>query len=572
MKHKLLDINDLFIKLPVGADREYAVQKVDLELAQGETLCVVGESGSGKSLTARAVMGLLPAPHVQVSNGEINFNGEDVTKASYDRLRDIRGSEISMIFQEPMTALNPVMSIGAQIDEIFRYHVDMPSAERSRKAIALLEDVNLPDPAHIMNAYPHELSGGQRQRAMIAMALALQPKILIADEPTTALDVTTQAQILKLIRDMQKANDTGVLFITHDFGVVADIADRVAVMQHGLVVESGSVKQVLNNPTHPYTQALIDAVPSLSPRKARTRSKAQVLSANDVCKTFGGGRGLFGFGAATREVKAVKNVTLDLHKGETLGIVGESGSGKSTLARCIIRLMDTDSGEISIEGTQINKLNRPEMRTWRNKIQMVFQDPFASLNPRIKVGDIIAQGPVTQGTSKKDADERARELISIVGLDERAFDRYPHEFSGGQRQRIGIARSLALKPEILIADEPVSALDVSIQAQILDLLEEIRDQMNLSMIFITHDLRVAAQVCDRLAVMRYGEVVETGATADIFANPQHGYTRDLLAAVPGKDWKSSAKPKKSAAKKAAPKKKASAKKATPKKKVTAKHS
>lgn len=572
MKHKLLDINDLFIKLPVGADREYAVQKVDLELAQGETLCVVGESGSGKSLTARAVMGLLPAPHVQVSNGEINFNGEDVTKASYDRLRDIRGSEISMIFQEPMTALNPVMSIGAQIDEIFRYHVDMPSAERSRKAIALLEDVNLPDPAHIMNAYPHELSGGQRQRAMIAMALALQPKILIADEPTTALDVTTQAQILKLIRDMQKANDTGVLFITHDFGVVADIADRVAVMQHGLVVESGSVKQVLNNPTHPYTQALIDAVPSLSPRKARTRSKAQVLSANDVCKTFGGGRGLFGFGAATREVKAVKNVTLDLHKGETLGIVGESGSGKSTLARCIIRLMDTDSGEISIEGTQINKLSRAEMRTWRNKIQMVFQDPFASLNPRIKVGDIIAQGPVTQGTSKKDADERARELISIVGLDERAFDRYPHEFSGGQRQRIGIARSLALKPEILIADEPVSALDVSIQAQILDLLEEIRDQMNLSMIFITHDLRVAAQVCDRLAVMRYGEVVETGATADIFANPQHGYTRDLLAAVPGKDWKSSAKPKKSAAKKAAPKKKASAKKATPKKKVTAKHS
>lgn len=572
MKHKLLDINDLFIKLPVGADREYAVQKVDLELAQGETLCVVGESGSGKSLTARAVMGLLPAPHVQVSNGEINFNGEDVTKASYDRLRDIRGSEISMIFQEPMTALNPVMSIGAQIDEIFRYHVDMPSAERSRKAIALLEDVNLPDPAHIMNAYPHELSGGQRQRAMIAMALALQPKILIADEPTTALDVTTQAQILKLIRDMQKANDTGVLFITHDFGVVADIADRVAVMQHGLVVESGSVKQVLNNPTHPYTQALIDAVPSLSPRKARTRSKAQVLSANDVCKTFGGGRGLFGFGAATREVKAVKNVTLDLHKGETLGIVGESGSGKSTLARCIIRLMDTDSGEISIEGTQINKLSRAEMRIWRNKIQMVFQDPFASLNPRIKVGDIIAQGPVTQGTSKKDADERARELISIVGLDERAFDRYPHEFSGGQRQRIGIARSLALKPEILIADEPVSALDVSIQAQILDLLEEIRDQMNLSMIFITHDLRVAAQVCDRLAVMRYGEVVETGATADIFANPQHGYTRDLLAAVPGKDWKSSAKPKKSAAKKAAPKKKASAKKATPKKKVTAKHS
>ena len=576
MKNKLLDINDLFIQLPTGADRKYAVQKVDLELAQGETLCVVGESGSGKSLTARAVMGLLPAPHVQVSSGQINFNGEDVTKASYDRLRDIRGSEISMIFQEPMTALNPVMSIGAQIDEIFRYHVDMPSVERSQKAIALLEDVNLPDPAHIMNAYPHELSGGQRQRAMIAMALALQPKILIADEPTTALDVTTQAQILKLIRDMQKANDTGVLFITHDFGVVADIADRVAVMQHGLIVESGSVDKVLNHPTHPYTQALINAVPSLSPRKARSRSESIVLTAKDVCKTFGGGRGLFGFGAASREVKAVKNVTLDLHKGETLGIVGESGSGKSTLARCIIRLMDTDSGIINIDGVPINKLSRAEMRTWRNKIQMVFQDPFASLNPRIKVGDIIAQGPVTQGKSKSDADKRARELISIVGLDERAFDRYPHEFSGGQRQRIGIARSLALKPEILIADEPVSALDVSIQAQILDLLEEIRDQMNLSMIFITHDLRVAAQVCDRLAVMRYGEVVETGATADIFANPQHAYTRDLLAAVPGKDWKGSTEPKKVAAKKKSSPKKAAPKKTAakkaPKKKAAAKRS
>jgi peptide/nickel transport system ATP-binding protein len=536
LKQKLLEIDELFIKLPAGADRQYAVQNVCLDLVQGETLCVVGESGSGKSLTARAVMGLLPAPHVRVEKGEIRFNSEDITKANYDRLRQLRGSEISMIFQEPMTALNPVMSIGDQIDEVFRYHVSMAGAERVKKAIGLLEDVNLPNPEQIMNAYPHELSGGQRQRAMIAMALALKPKILIADEPTTALDVTTQAQILKLIRDMQFANDTGVLFITHDFGVVADIADRVAVMQNGLVVESGTAQQILNNPVHPYTQALIGAVPSLKPRKARARSKTTVLATKGVCKTFGGGRGLFGFGATSREVKAVKDVTLDLRQGETLGIVGESGSGKSTLARCIIRLMDTDAGEVTIDGFQINKLSRAAMRPWRTKIQMVFQDPFASLNPRIKVGDIIAQGPVTQGVSKIDADTRARELISIVGLDERAFDRYPHEFSGGQRQRIGIARSLALKPEILIADEPVSALDVSIQAQILDLLEEIRDKMNLSMIFITHDLRVAAQVCDRLAVMRYGEVVEAGATLDIFANPKHDYTRDLLAAVPGKEW------------------------------------
>jgi peptide/nickel transport system ATP-binding protein len=542
LSSKLLDITDLAIQLPEGADRQFAVKDVNLELARGETLCVVGESGSGKSLTGRAIMGLLPAPHVRVAKGSIDFDGEDVTKVSYDRLRQIRGSEISMIFQEPMTALNPVMSIGDQIDEIFRFHVDMPGTERAKKAIKLLEDVNLPDPAQIMKAYPHELSGGQRQRAMIAMALALEPKIIIADEPTTALDVTTQAQILKLIRDMQLAKDTGVLFVTHDFGVVADIADRVAVMQEGFVVESGTVKQVLNHPTHPYTQALIAAVPRLKPRESRVRSETQVLAAKDICKTFGGGRGLFGFGKPDRIVKAVQNVTLDLHSGETLGIVGESGSGKSTLARCIIRLIDTDSGEIIIDGTNINSLNRADMRPWRTKIQMVFQDPFASLNPRIKVGDIIAQGPVTQGVSKEDADARARELIAIVGLDERAFERYPHEFSGGQRQRIGIARSLALKPEILIADEPVSALDVSIQAQILELLDEIRGQMNLSMIFITHDLRVAAQVCDRLAVMRYGEIVETGPTADVFADPQHAYTRELLAAVPGQGWEQDIEP------------------------------
>jgi peptide/nickel transport system ATP-binding protein len=536
LSDKLLDITGLTIQLPAGAERQFAVENVNLELAHGETLCVVGESGSGKSLTGRAIMGLLPAPRVQVTKGGILFNGEDVTKVSSNRLRQIRGSEISMIFQEPMTALNPVMSIGAQIDEVFRFHVDMRSNERMQGAIKLLEDVNLPNPAQIMNSYPHELSGGQRQRAMIAMALALQPQILIADEPTTALDVTTQAQILKLIRDMQASKNTGVLFITHDFGVVADIADRVAVMQNGFVVETGSVKQVLNKPSHPYTQALIAAVPKLQPRKSQVVSQSPVLEVKDVCKTFGGGRGLFGFGKPAREVQAVRNVTLDLHRGETLGIVGESGSGKSTLARCIIRLMDTDSGEILINGSAINNLSRADMRPWRSKIQMVFQDPFASLNPRIKVGEIIAQGPMTQGAEKEDAYARARELLAIVGLDERAFGRYPHEFSGGQRQRIGIARSLALKPEILIADEPVSALDVSIQAQILELLDEIRSQMNLSMVFITHDLRVASQVCDRLAVMRYGEVVEIGPTAEMFADPQHSYTRELLAAVPGQDW------------------------------------
>ena len=536
MTDKLLTISNLDIALPEGSERRLAVENLSIDLSPGETLCSVGESGSGKSLTARALMGLLPAPHVRATKGKILFCGEDLTQASEPRMRQIRGSEISMIFQEPMTALNPVMTIGGQIDEVFRFHADMPPRERRKRAIQLLEDVHLPNPKQIVAAYPHELSGGQRQRAMIAMALALEPKILIADEPTTALDVTTQAQILKLINEMQDVHKSGVLFITHDFGVVADIADRVDVMQYGKVVETGTVDKVLNAPEHSYTQALIASVPSLIPRAPRPRSEHIVLSGKDVQKSFGGGKSLFGFGKPNRHVRAVKDVTLDLRRGETLGVVGESGSGKSTLARCIIRLMDSDSGSILLDDVDITSLGRSEMRPFRKRIQMVFQDPFASLNPRIKVGQIISQGPMIQGEARESAEARARELLEIVGLDERAFNRYPHEFSGGQRQRIGIARALALDPEILVADEPVSALDVSIQAQILELLDEIREKMNLSMMFITHDLRVAAQVCDRLAVMRYGEIVETGATGDIFNNPQHSYTQELLAAVPGQNW------------------------------------
>lgn len=550
MKKQLLSINDLSIILPDGSDRRHAVEHIDLKLHAGETVCVVGESGSGKSLTARAVMGLLPAPHVRVGSGEIIFGDEDITKVSYERLRELRGSEISMIFQEPMTALNPVMTIGDQIDEIFRFHVSMPAKERAERALSLLVDVNLPDPENIINAYPHELSGGQRQRSMIAMALALGPQILIADEPTTALDVTTQAQILELMKDMQKRLDTGVLFITHDFGVVADIADRVVVMQDGKIVETGTAKQVLNSPKHPYTKSLIAAIPRLKPRKARARADQIVLRAEDVCKSFGGSRSLFGFGKPGRAVKAVDNVGIELRKGETLGVVGESGSGKSTLARCIIRLIESDAGKIKLDDVDITKLDRNEMRPFRKRMQMVFQDPFASLNPRIRVGDIISQGPLLQGVSKEDAHARARSLIDIVGLDHRSFDRFPHEFSGGQRQRIGIARALSLDPDVLIADEPVSALDVSIQAQILDLLDKIRKQMNLSMVFITHDLRVAAQVCDYVAVMQYGKVVETGPTAELFSNPKHPYTQALLAAVPGKNWHFSEIKKPPAARKA----------------------
>ena len=530
----MLEIENLHVRLPAGAERDYAVEQVSYALAPNEILCVVGESGSGKSLTARAVMGLLPEPHVLYEKGAIRFGGEDLTKVSPARMRAVRGGEISMIFQEPMTALNPVMRVGRQIDEVIRFHAKLPRNRRRARALELIEDVQLPDPERMLRAYPHELSGGQRQRAMIAMALAMEPKVLIADEPTTALDVTTQAQILSLIAALQEKHDTGVLFITHDFGVVADIADRVAVMQHGRIVEVDTAERVLNAPSHPYTRALIGAVPSLVPRAVQHVAEGRLLEVRGLSKTYGGGRTLFGKGS--EGVRAVDDVNVVLNAGETLGIVGESGSGKSTLARCIVRLIDTDGGEIRYRGDDIASLGRAAMRPYRAKIQMVFQDPFASLNPRSRVGRIVADGPIILGESRPAAESRAREMLELVGLDARAFDRFPHEFSGGQRQRIGLARALALRPEVLVADEPVSALDVSVQAQVLELLARIRDELELSMVFITHDLRVAAQVCDRIAVMRLGRIVEQGPTGALFAAASHEYTRELLAAVPGRHW------------------------------------
>ena len=532
----VLSLDSLHVQLPPGSERAYAVADVSYSLAPREILCVVGESGSGKSLTARAVMGLLPAPHVLYEKGRILFQGEDLIKASPERMRQVRGSDISMIFQEPMTALNPVMRIGDQIDEVIRFHEKLPRRKRTELALSLLEDVHLPDPPRIMSAYPHELSGGQRQRAMIAMALALEPKVLIADEPTTALDVTTQAQILHLIKELQSKHDTGVLFITHDIGVVADIADRVAVMQKGRIVEIDTVDRVLNHPQHEYTKALINAVPSLQPRPLKTDSGEAILSVNKLVKTYKSGGRFFGLGKPQKEVHACDQVDVTLHESETLGVVGESGSGKSTLARCIVRLHTTDSGEIIYRGQDLCALDRSAMRPYRSKIQMVFQDPYASLNPRATVGRILTEGPVIMGESAKGAESRAREMLELVGLDIRAFERYPHEFSGGQRQRIGLARALAMRPEILVADEPVSALDVSIQAQVLDLLADIRERLQLSMVFITHDLRVAAQVCDRIAVMRLGKVVEQGPTALLFEKASHPYTQELLAAVPGREW------------------------------------
>jgi len=532
MSDTILTVEDLSVKLPKGADRTHALGGVSLSIADNEIVCVVGESGSGKSVMANAVMRLLP-PEVSIDGGRVLFEGKDLASASNAEMRKVRGAGIAMIFQEPMTALNPLRTIGDQIGEMFEIHTELSKKDIKARVLALLQDVRIPDPAQAARAYPHELSGGQRQRAMIAMALALDPRLLIADEPTTALDVTTQAQILKLIRELQSRRKTAVLFITHDFGVVAEIADRVVVMQHGKVVEQGQVADVLHNPQHPYTQQLIAAVPPLAAPPARQLNSENILTLENVSKTYRNG-GFLGRGA--RVTHAVKSVSLNLPRGATLGIVGESGSGKSTLARCIIRLIDPDGGSIVLEGKDWAKLSRDDVRRETKHIQMVFQDPFASLNPRRKAGDLVAQGPIVHGVPRAQAWAEAKELFRLVGLDPSAMDRLPHEFSGGQRQRIGLARALALKPDVLVADEAVSALDVSVQAQVLKMLHELRERLGLSIVFITHDLRVAAQICDLVAVMKDGEVVEHGLAGEVFGKPQHPYTQALLASIPGGDF------------------------------------
>ena len=528
----LLDIKGLSVALPSGADRKLAVEDVSLKIDRGEILCVIGESGSGKSITANAVMGLLPRPHVRAVAGSIRFEGEDLLALAPEAMRDFRGRRAGMIFQEPMTALNPLMRVGDQLREVFDSHAATAGSGGDDRVAALFAEVGLPEPASIGAQYPFRLSGGQRQRVMIAMALALEPALLIADEPTTALDVTTQAQILKLIADLQRRKGMGVMFITHDFGVVAEIADRIAVMQHGRIVEQGSKRQILSAPEHPYTRRLLAAVPSLTPPPPRTLAGGKpIIEVERLSKTYRTGGGLFG---RARVVPAVREVTLSVGPGETVALVGESGSGKSTLGRCIARLLSIEAGQIRLKGTDFSKLSGAELRRARKSLQMIFQDPFASLNPRHTAGRIIADGQVAHGVSRQAAEERARALLPLVGLEPQAADRYPHEFSGGQRQRIGIARALALDPEVLIADEPVSALDVSVQEQVLALLRELRERLGLAMIFITHDLRVAAQIADRIAVMQHGRIVEEAPTAALFAKPTHAYTRDLLAAVPGR--------------------------------------
>jgi peptide/nickel transport system ATP-binding protein len=527
-----LSVRGLTVNLPGGMERAHAVENLSFDLRRGQILCIIGESGSGKSVTANAIMGLLPRV-IRVSSGAIHLDGMNIVGMSPDKLRSLRGRVVSMIFQDPLSALNPLMTVGVQITEVLAAHGVGTPESRRRRAIELLTEVGLPDPQLMYHQYPFRLSGGQRQRVMIAIALALEPAILIADEPTTALDVTTQAQILKLIRDIQRRKEMSVMFITHDFGVVAEIADSVVVMEKGVVVEQGSAEQVLKSPGHPYTQRLIAAVPHLTgkdriPQEAA--SKAPILNVEGLVKTYRSGSTLFG---TQRTVRAVDGVSFNLAPGRTLGVVGESGSGKSSLGRLLIKLQDSDGGRILFEGRDIAKLSEPEFRPLRPQIQMIFQDPFASLNPRSTIGQILTVGPVAHGMPYAQAREQARALLSHVGLDAGAFGRYPHEFSGGQRQRIGIARALMFKPKLLVADEAVSALDVSIQAQILKLLDQIQRETGVSMIFITHDLRVASQICDEIAVMQKGRIVERGPPSQIFLHPQSAYTRELVAAIPG---------------------------------------
>ena len=535
----VLRIENLYVALPDWSDRPHAVNGISLEVHPREILCIVGESGSGKSVMGKAIMGLLPKPHLRVTGGKIMFEGRDLVHLSEDDMRAVRGGRIAMVFQEPMTALSPLMKVGRQIDEVLEIHTNLKPAERRQRVLELLKDVHLPDPDRLIDSYPHQLSGGQRQRVVIAMALALEPALIIADEPTTALDVTTQAQILHLMKELQRSHGTAVLFITHDFGVVAEIADRVVVMRHGEIIETGTTQQVLGNPQADYSKALIAAVPRLNPRARTIESSSAVpqtplLEVKSLEKTYRSSGGFFA--KNKRIVAAVQGISLTVQRQSSLALVGESGSGKSTLARCIIGLEQADGGDILLDGAQLVGRTRRELRPLRSQVQMVFQDPFASLNPRQKVGDIVTLGARVQGVPHEQAYQEARELLRRVGLKPEAIDRYPHEFSGGQRQRIGIARALAVKPKLIVADEPVSALDVSVQKQVLELLDELRKEMGLSLLFITHDLRVAATVCEEIAVMSKGQLVESGSTAAIFANPQHPYTRSLLAAVPGKEW------------------------------------
>jgi microcin C transport system ATP-binding protein len=525
----LLSIRDLSIAFGSGAREFLAVDRISFDIGKGETVALVGESGSGKSATALSVMKLLPYPAAHHPSGSIMFKGRDVLPLSERKMREVRGNDITIIFQEPMTSLNPLHTIEKQIGEILLLHQDLKGQAARARIVDLLDQVGIPDPAGRLQSYPHQLSGGQRQRVMIAMALANEPDLLIADEPTTALDVTVQAQILKLLKDTQTRLGMSVLFITHDLGIVRKVADKVCVMQRGKIVEKGDVQKVFNTPEHPYTRALLAAEPKPDPALPRPEAPI-VVETKDLKVWFPVKRGVLR--KVVGHIKAVDGVSIELRKGETLGVVGESGSGKTTLGLAILRLISSD-GPIVFMGDAIQELKFKEMRPYRHAMQIVFQDPYGSLSPRMSVSDIIEEGLRVHhpGLPAAERERRVVAALNDVGLDAQTRNRYPHEFSGGQRQRIALARALVLEPTFIVLDEPTSALDMLIQSQMVDLLRDLQKRHDLTYMFISHDLRVVAALASRLLVMRHGKAVEEGAAAELFKAPKSDYTRALFAAA-----------------------------------------
>jgi len=533
----LLRVDDLRVAFATEGEPVQAVDGVSFELAAGEVLAIVGESGSGKSVTAQTLVGLTRSPNAHIG-GSVRLGGEELIGAGESELRRVRGERVGMVFQDPMSSFNPVYRIGAQVVEAIRAHRPQASrADARERAVELLGSVGLPDPERQVDRYPFELSGGMRQRAMIAMALMLEPEILIADEPTTALDVTIQAQILELLRRLNRERGLATILITHDFGVVAEMADRVLVMHEGRIVERGDLDRVFYSPQDPYTRRLLDAVVRLDrePPLRPSRGEPPLLEVSGLVKHFPVKHGLLVDREVDR-VRAVDGVSFSVARGETLGLVGESGCGKSTLSRTVLQLLEPTSGSVRFDGREIAGLSRRRMRPLRAQMQMVFQDPYASLNPRKRIGQIVGEPLRIQGVaSGRELRGRVRRLLERVGLSAAHYQRYPHEFSGGQRQRIGIARALALEPKLVIADEPVSALDVSIRTQILDLLSELQDEFGLTYVFVAHDIGVVRHVSDRIAVMHGGRIIEQGPADRICEQPSDPYTKQLLAAVPVPD-------------------------------------
>lgn len=534
MSDELLSVENLTVTFDVEGRRICAVDDVSFDIRPGEIVGLVGESGSGKSVSAMSILRLVPSPPGIVESGKILFEGRDLLTLPIEEMRSIRGKEISVIFQEPMTALSPLHFVGDQLAEVVRVHEpEVTKEEAWARAVEWLGKVGIPDPEERAKSYPFQFSGGMRQRVMIAMALILQPKLIIADEPTTALDVTLQAQIFELILEMKK-EDTSILFITHDMGVIWELADRVLVMKDGKVVERGEVEPIFNNPQEPYTQQLLAAVPRLTDEPIaqpdRHEGVKPLVEVKNLKTWFPVKRGVF---AKTVDwVKAVDDVSIEIFAGECLGLVGESGSGKTTLGRSILGLEASQEGAIAFEGDNIRGLGYHAMRPYRKEMQMIFQDPFSSLNPRLTVLEILTEGLIEHNLLEGDRKDAAAHWLEIVGLPADNMNRYPHEFSGGQRQRICVARAVAPKPKFVVCDEAVSALDVTIQAQVIDLLMELRDKLGLAYLFISHDLSVVKRICDRTVVMRHGKVVEAGQTVDLIENPQSDYTRNLIAAVP----------------------------------------